>query len=92
RQPGLLARLFGAGPGVAGWAVPSLLGAIAGAVAASALAAPFLVQASRALASATGAACADPGAVPADDLVAEAGPGDDLDPDLDLGFDDLFDA
>lgn len=120
RQPGLLARLFGAGPGVAGWVVPGLLGAIAGAVAASVLAAPLLAQASRALAAATdagapswgggaapeavgalpadpgvpfadpGALPADPGALPTDDLVADAGPGDDLD--LDLGFDDLFDA
>lgn len=100
RRPGTMARLFGAAAGVGTWAAAGLLGAIAGAVAASAIAVPLLAEAARAMAagapSADGwGASAGLEALPAessDDLVADAGPIDDTDLDLDLGLDDLFDV
>jgi hypothetical protein len=78
RQPGTVARLFGAGTSVAGALGASLLGGIAGAVVGSAIAAPFLA----------GAALA--GATSAGDLVADAGSDDDGG--FDFGLDDPFDV
>ena len=99
RQPGTVARLFGAGAGVAGALGAGLLGGIAGAVVGTAIAAPFLAGA--ALAGAAAAASPpfagpgtpvsdDVGAGPAGDLVADAG--SDEDGGFDFGLDDLFDV
>jgi hypothetical protein len=99
RQPGTVARLFGPGAGAGSVAVSSLLGGIAGAVAASAIAAPFLAGAAPALAAATASgvpqaaeapASGDAGAALPDDVVADAGRVDDEG--SDFGLDDLFDA
>jgi hypothetical protein len=105
RQPGTVARLFGSGAGLRSVALPSLLGGIAGAVAVSAIAAPFLAGAALALGAATAsgapwaadAADAPDAPVPGDagtplpdDPVADAGSVDDAG--FDFGLDDLFDA
>jgi hypothetical protein len=79
--------------------VSSLLGGIAGAVAVSAIAAPFLAGAALALAASTAsgmarapdaAAPGDAGSVLPDGDLADAGPVDDWG--FDFGLDDLFDA
>jgi hypothetical protein len=99
RQPGTVARLFGPGVGAAGVAASSLLGTIAGAVAVSAIAAPFLAGAALALGAATAAgapwaagaaAPGDAGSALSEGDVADAGPVHDSG--FDFGLDDLFDA
>jgi hypothetical protein len=99
RQPGTVARLFGPGSGRVGMAASSLLGAIAGAIAVSAIAAPFLAGAALALAASPtsgmprapeAAAPGDSGSVFPDDDLADSGPVDDAG--SDFGLDDLFDA
>jgi hypothetical protein len=101
RQPGTLARLFGSAAVGATGAAAGLLGAIAGAVAVSALAAPWLAQTAGALAAATMSAAVpqggeapedraeasvDPGETLGDDAVADAGSLDEADGDLGLDF------
>ena len=100
RRPGTVRQLFGPGVGVGTAVGASLLGGIAGAVAASALAAPFLAAAAIAAAPRPGVPApvatpspgdpGDPGAGPADDLVADLSPPDDAAGGF--GLDDLFDA
>jgi hypothetical protein len=99
RQPGTVARLFGSGVDFRSVAVPSLLGGIAGAVALSAIAAPFLAGAALALGAATAAgapwateaaAPRDAGSALSEGDVADAGPVHDSG--FDFGLDDLFDA
>jgi hypothetical protein len=99
RQPGTVARLFGSGADFRSVAVPSLLGGIAGAVAVSAIAAPFLAGAALALGAATASGMTqapeatapdDAGSALPDGNVADAGPVDD--PGFDFGLDDLFDT
>jgi len=110
RQPGTVARLFGPGVGIGSLVTSSLLGGIAGAVAASVLAAPFLAGAALAAVQVPEAppvteipVSGDGGTADdrfvakgdaADDVVADAGPVDDMgiDVGIDLGLDDLFDT
>jgi hypothetical protein len=80
RQPGTVARLFGPGVGAVGVAASSLLGAIAGAVAVSAIAAPFLAGAALALAASTVG-----GAPLAAESPASGGTGGPTDPEIGAG-------